>query len=252
MRVTIRLYKRYDIDLLSLYHNSQFPFKVYFKSAIRNYIRGTPEKIKIPEPQDDQFSYETIQFQLNFHPEEDQDVIQWIRNIKAGYKNSILKNIFRNSLCGIYYYYTMNVHHAEEMKQLNQQIVNVKDDLKKSEDKKQQFIQEGSTKEDIDVKESINEAKNVFDNLSKKESIKKDEDTSGIEKVEERIEPIVETKITIPIRNDKADESVAIENDTFPLEAEDEENNELNDIDDTSYDDENSIFDIAGKMMQGF
>lgn len=110
MRITIRLYKRYDIDLLSLYHNSEFKFKESFKSAVRNYIRGTPQKIKIPEPQDDTFSYETIQFQLNFHPKEDQDVIMWIRNIKAGYKNSILKNMFRNSLCGIYYYYTMNVH----------------------------------------------------------------------------------------------------------------------------------------------
>ena len=98
MRVTIRLYKRYDIDLLSLYHNSEFKFKESFKSAVRNYIRGTPQKIQIPEPQDDTFSYETIQFQLNFHPKEDQDVIMWIRNIKAGYKNSILKNMFRNSL----------------------------------------------------------------------------------------------------------------------------------------------------------
>ena len=48
MRITIRLYKRYDIDLLSLYHNSEFKFKESFKSAVRNYIRGTPQKIKIP------------------------------------------------------------------------------------------------------------------------------------------------------------------------------------------------------------
>ena len=136
MRVTIRLYKRYDIDLLSLYHNSEFKFKESFKSAVRNYIRGTPQKIQIPEPQDDTFSYETIQFQLNFHPKEDQDVIMWIRNIKAGYKNSILKNMFRNSLCGIYYYYTMNVHRADEMLILNHKSA----EAAANDDKKDQDI----------------------------------------------------------------------------------------------------------------
>ena len=160
MRVTIRLYKRYDIDLLSLYHNSEFKFKESFKSAVRNYIRGTPQKIQIPEPQDDTFSYETIQFQLNFHPKEDQDVITWIRNIKAGYKNSILKNMFRNSLCGIYYYYTMNVHRADEMLILNHKSA----EAAANDDKKDQDIIVDDKKEKLmtDLMMKLKKAKMII------------------------------------------------------------------------------------------
>ena len=75
----ISIYCRY-ITIRNL--NLKSPLKVLF---VITFVE-LHKKIKIPEPQDDTFSYETIQFQLNFHPKEDQDVIMWIRNIKAGYK----------------------------------------------------------------------------------------------------------------------------------------------------------------------
>lgn len=262
MRVTIRLYKRYDIDLLSLYHNSEFKFKESFKSAVRNYIRGTPQKIQIPEPQDDTFSYETIQFQLNFHPKEDQDVIMWIRNIKAGYKNSILKNMFRNSLCGIYYYYTMNVHRADEMLILNHKSAEAaaNDDKKDQDiivdDKKENKIQEVNKEEQ--EKREVNdrlddEAKNSEDDHSEeiKEEYKDKTSNSNIK-----------GKITIPISNTKDQETKVNEPEEideiqkepeFTEPQDNEISNETVDIDDSYDEDENdSIFAIAGKMMQGF
>lgn len=254
MRVTIRLYKRYDIDLLSLYHNSEFKFKEFFKSAVRNYIRGTPQKIQIPEPQDDTFSYETIQFQLNFHPKEDQDVIAWIRNIKAGYKNSILKNMFRNSLCGIYYYYTMNVHHADEMLMLNQKSAEIASNDDKSD---QKIIVE--EKENQKNNQDEPEKKEVKDEQEHK---KKDENAS--EKTREQQENEtpdfdIKTKVTIPISNTeerKIKEKEIEENQEEVenrLSLDDEESNETVDIDDSYEENENdSIFAIAGKMMQGF
>lgn len=252
MRITIRLYKRYDIDLLSLYHNSEFKFKESFKSAVRNYIRGTPQKIKIPEPQDDTFSYETIQFQLSFHPKEDQDVIRWIQNIKAGYKNSILKNMFRNSLCGIYYYYTMNVHRADEMLTLNQKSA----EAATNDDKRDNKIKE--------VHKEEQEKRNVKDRLD--DETKNSEDDHSEEIKEEYKDKTsnsdLKSKVTIPISNtedqkikenepEEVDEVQKEPEFTEPLD--NEKSNETVDIDDSYDEDENdSIFAIAGKMMQGF
>lgn len=262
MRITIRLYKRYDIDLLSLYHNSEFKFKESFKSAVRNYIRGTPQKIKIPEPQDDTFSYETIQFQLNFHPKEDQDVIMWIRNIKAGYKNSILKNMFRNSLCGIYYYYTMNVHRADEMLTLNQKSA----EAATNDDKKDQNIIVDD-KRDNKIKEVHKEEQEKRDVNDKLDDETKNSEDDYSEEIKEEYKDKtsnsdIKSKVTIPISNtedQKIKENEPEEVDEVQKEPEftesldNEKSNETVDIDDSYDEDENdSIFAIAGKMMQGF
>ena len=118
MLVTIRLYKRYDIDLLTLYHHPDFCFKKKFRQAIQGYIREEPMKFSLPDPSDNTFPYETVAFQMNLKDEKD---LQFIKNIKSGYRNCILKNIFRNSLQGVYYYYCSKIHNAELMSTLNHQ-----------------------------------------------------------------------------------------------------------------------------------
>lgn len=243
MRVTIRLYKRYDIDLLSLYHNSSFPFLKHFKSAIRNYIRGTPEKITIPEPQDDKFRYDTIQFQMYLHPVEDKDIIAWIRNIKAGYKNSILKNIFRNSLNGVYYYYIMNIHHADEMQRLNEKSATAT--IAKSEKKKEETKEKSSKKEQINEERSEEKISN--NNAPKKTEIAKENDLE-LETQEEQIEEIETNDEIVNTKEETVEKAIS---------SEPESSNDLTDIND-SYEDEeendvfdNNIFAIAGKMMQG-
>lgn len=235
MRVTIRLYKRYDIDLLSLYHNSAFPFQQHFKDAIRNYIRGTPKKIMIPEPQDDKFSYETIQFQMALDAKIDKDIIAWIRNIKNGYKNSILKNIFRNSLSGVYYYYIMNIHRADEMQRLNKKTISITE------------VTEPQRKE---ITKSIekNETPKISEDINKKDVIDfEDKDTEDFKPTNEENE-IFDTNSSSP-------EIVPKEN-TDAYYPEPEKSNDLTDINDSYENDDNDTFDndifaIAGKMMQG-
>lgn len=230
MRVTIRLYKRYDIDLLSLYHNSAFPFQQHFKDAIRNYIRGTPKKIMIPEPQDDKFSYETIQFQMTLDAKIDKDIIAWIRNIKNGYKNSILKNIFRNSLSGVYYYYIMNIHHADEMQRLNKKTISVTE--------VEEEATEPQRKEITKIPEGINK-KDTID-LEDKDA----EDFKPINGENEILDTNSSSLETVPKENTDA---------YYP---ESEKSNDLTDINDSYENDDNDTFDndifaIAGKMMQG-
>ena len=101
MRVTIRLYKRHDLDLLALYYMQGFDFKKEFKRAILCYIHNTPVKNKIPES-DNACVYSLpskIGFHIQINPDdkEDAEILAFIRGITRGRRNSVLKHIFRNT-----------------------------------------------------------------------------------------------------------------------------------------------------------
>lgn len=100
MRVTIRLYKRHDLDLLALYYNEDYNFKENFKNAIRGYIHGRPVKNKIPVKEDMRSVYSLpskVSFHIPLKEDKDKDIIKYIRSITKGRRNNMLKNIFRNS-----------------------------------------------------------------------------------------------------------------------------------------------------------
>lgn len=124
MKVMIRLYKRYDIDLLSLYHNSGFKFKKEFKKSIRNYARKTQEMVPLPKPNiHDVFDYNTVAFQVVLNSQKDADVIAFIKSIKSGYRNCVLKNIFRNSLQGVYLFTCCDAQGIEESNCTERKVV---------------------------------------------------------------------------------------------------------------------------------
>ena len=102
MRVTIRLYKTYDLDLISLYIQKGTSLPISMQNALRFYVRGVAKKIDIGRdeaPEDvSKINKSKHQLHLCFDEKKDIDVINWIKTIKSGYRNSMIKNLFRNSL----------------------------------------------------------------------------------------------------------------------------------------------------------
>ena len=99
MRITIRIYKRHDLDLLALYCADSSKFKKEFKETLKKYIKNTPTKNLITETECKPVS--SLPTKASFHlllKEEDEDIKNWIKGITRGRRNNIMKNIYRNSL----------------------------------------------------------------------------------------------------------------------------------------------------------
>lgn len=99
MRLTMRIYKRHDIDLLAFYFASgdNFDIKTEIKNVIRGYIKGKKINRQLPELECPPMS--TLPPKINFHipldKKEDADIIAWLNTIKIGKRNNLIKNIFR-------------------------------------------------------------------------------------------------------------------------------------------------------------
>ncbi len=96
MKITIRLYSRHDLDLMSIYLNDNFPFSKEMKKAVKAYVNGDSYEIDIPESEKIDTPPRVIQFHICFSQSSDAELIEWIKSITPGYRNSVLKNIFRN------------------------------------------------------------------------------------------------------------------------------------------------------------
>ena len=97
MNVEIRLYKRFDMDLVSLY-DSGYSVALMIRDAVLGYANGTPVYFFIDEP---------VQFDLNdkknVHmrvtiPDSEQKAVYVLKNIKHGYRNTFCKILLRNAL----------------------------------------------------------------------------------------------------------------------------------------------------------
>ena len=98
IRLTMRLYKRHDIDLLCIYMQPNHSLQHTIKRAVLAYING--ENIKLTYPCSSSLIADlpsTAQFHLylSSRSEDDLKIINFISNIPPGFKNSFLKNITR-------------------------------------------------------------------------------------------------------------------------------------------------------------
>ena len=101
MRLTVRLYKRHDLDLLYLYKLKQddFDFKDDMKSTLKEYVKGKPiKKVKVPEgvcaPVSSLPAH--VQMHIVLDPKKDKEVLEWLKSITKGRRNNLIKNIYRN------------------------------------------------------------------------------------------------------------------------------------------------------------
>lgn len=102
MMVTLRLYRQHDLDLITLYKHPNFSLPNAMKTALCAYVRN--EKFFIKQPQPYELGKEKIskivQMHIQLSYSTEQDVIDWLKNIKEGYRNSVLKNVIRSYMAG--------------------------------------------------------------------------------------------------------------------------------------------------------
>lgn len=130
MMVTLRLYRQHDLDLITLYRHPSFSLPNAIKRSLLAYVRREQLAIKQPEPYEisnDKIS-KTIQMHIYLDAETDNDVIQWLKKTKEGYRNSVLKNIIRGYLVApcIYSYQDSEKSVEEAIENNNLSDINIR------------------------------------------------------------------------------------------------------------------------------
>ena len=100
LKLTIRIYKRHDLDLLFLYkQDSEFDFKEEMKKALKGYIHEKPVRNKVPTGSCVAICDlpSNVQFHIMLDNKKDNDIIAWVNSITRGRRNNIIKNVFRNT-----------------------------------------------------------------------------------------------------------------------------------------------------------
>lgn len=100
-QVSIRLYRRHDIDLISLYKNPELNFKAAILMTLNSYAKGesllflpAESNIKIKE-----YKY-MYQIFIKIDRAKYTDVINLLDNVKEGYRTIFIKSVLRGTLIG--------------------------------------------------------------------------------------------------------------------------------------------------------
>lgn len=113
MNVTIRLYKKQDLDLISLYQCPGFSLAQTIRSVINSCASANPIQIDLPDEQ----LYiplsqlkQSIQFHIIFTEEKDgAATIDFLKRVLPGYRNNFIKNLIRCYMNGMQmHYYFVN------------------------------------------------------------------------------------------------------------------------------------------------
>lgn len=100
-RMTVRIYKRHDLDLMYLFfvESEGFNFQESLKIVLKDYIKGKRSKLSVPEgmcPAVDELPPHK-QLHINLDAKADKDIINWKKSITKGRQNNLVKNIYRNA-----------------------------------------------------------------------------------------------------------------------------------------------------------
>lgn len=102
MNFTLRLYRRHDMDLITLYKDNRVAFSILIKAALKAYICNEPFLFYPPEPSDIEYSkfdfkshYRTV---IHFDDNMDKEIIDWLNSTKPAYKTAAIKTVIRASI----------------------------------------------------------------------------------------------------------------------------------------------------------
>lgn len=100
MKVTMRLYRQHDLDLIYIYRQKkEFKFSKTLKYILNNYQFGYEQRlshVNVCNVKPEDFPHESIQLHLYLSEQKDSNAIQTLKSIKRGYRNSFLKNLLRH------------------------------------------------------------------------------------------------------------------------------------------------------------
>lgn len=138
MKVTVRLYRQHDMDLLSLYMNDAFDFTREMKLSVFAMVRNEPYEINVPSYS---ASRQYLRRMYHLHiiiPESAQDVIKKLAEVRKGQTCSFFKAAMRACLSSFPYgaYFGgdgFTLSKAEETELVNAERQEAYDNKKKKE-----------------------------------------------------------------------------------------------------------------------
>lgn len=99
MDVIIRLYCRHDSDLINIHNNKEYSLASAMRDSVIAYVRKQPIKLVMPVPYlEKEVAKKNVGLHLYFHPEEEEDVINFLLGVREGHRCAMIKNIFRGYL----------------------------------------------------------------------------------------------------------------------------------------------------------
>jgi hypothetical protein len=98
MNVTMRLYRKIDSDLITLYYNHGFPFVKAVRLSL-DMAAGTKPPAYIRLPTSEPLASIPKKVTTNV-PIDDPKTIAWVKSIPAGTRNDFIKNMLRGYLTG--------------------------------------------------------------------------------------------------------------------------------------------------------
>ncbi len=108
MKITVRLYRQNDMDLIGLACSDGVSVSKELKKVLVAFVRGLPYGIQLTPKNVSDVIASKKQIQLQFYLEESKymDVITWLKTLRPRQRNSFLKNLLRSSLpCPYLYMY---------------------------------------------------------------------------------------------------------------------------------------------------
>lgn len=100
MRISIRLYRTHDIELVSLHKNPNVNLPKIIKTALYSYVHDIPYFIPAPAPDNNKEYKKVYQIFLNFDEIKDKDIIDWFKTIKPNYRTTAIKTITKGCIAG--------------------------------------------------------------------------------------------------------------------------------------------------------
>ena len=103
MKITMRLYKNYDLDLMWLYKDKDFNFTTALYYAVKHYLKGQPYLMYLPNSKDlSKIDFPSTQrFSWIVDEKKDPEIAAFLESVKGRARNAILKAILRSSLVGV-------------------------------------------------------------------------------------------------------------------------------------------------------
>ena len=204
MRITIRLYKKQDLDLMILDRNPNFSLVIAISTIVNAYVKGENKMVMLPDSSP-WMAYSNLprmsQLHITFTEEKDgPEVIQFLKSVLPNMRNNMIKNLVRAYMVGanLSFYFKSGEEHITDMDFSNVQIVSI---TKRTERQVLKTIHDEKSEQKEEIISQKSDTKNIPGVTEPVILTDKKENIPILTKEKESIKPVEENIIT-PVKKE--------------------------------------------------
>lgn len=238
MKQIVRMYRRHDIDLVTIYKTAGISLHKAMYNSLKSYVNKTPYLIKTPTANVDMTLYNFkshYQIILNLDDKKDADIISWLKKVKKGMRNAAIKAIIRGCLVGpaVYACSTDDTDRLASnilCEEINKKVTDIKDTPVKNNKNAKKTSKTSKTTSTPnghtsvlpinEIKEKIKEGKkeDIKPTINKEPVLIKEKDNRQVESIDETTTDVNFDNIFSGMEIDSVAEDKQVEeNDTFDM-----------------------------------